>query len=130
MRIIKFRAWDKKDKIMYYDIQKGIEFTDLSHYHFDEFLGNPNEMGDYHEWEVMQFTGLKDKNGKEIYCSDYLKCDDGKIREVVWYNLGAGWRIGTDDNDSLFNGLGVYAETNLEIIGNIYENPELLTTNN
>jgi hypothetical protein len=38
----------------------------------------------------------------------------------VWYDLGAGWRVGTNDKDTYFNGLGVYADK-LEVVGNEYE---------
>ena len=37
MREIKFRAWDKKDKVMYYGVEKGIDFDDRSHYEFKNF---------------------------------------------------------------------------------------------
>ena len=129
-REIKFRAWDKKDKEMYYDIQKGIEFTDLSHYTFDEFLGYPEGMGDYHKWEVMQYTGLKDKNGKEIYEGDIwgeervgkteeatgvVKFDKDMLAYIVNQTNG-GW-IYLHEYTSKFNRI---------IIGNIYENKELL----
>jgi len=102
MREIKFRAWNTQENRMMNDELPNQITLDLP----------------YLKW--MQYTNLKDKNGKEIYCSDYLKCDDGKIRKVVWYDLGAGWRVGTNDKDTYFNGLGVYADK-LEVVGNEYE---------
>ena len=132
-RIIKFRAWDKKDKIMYYDIQKGIKFTDLSHYNFDEFLGNPNGMRDYHEWEVMQYTGLLDKSGKEIYEGDIVKVPDSYDynsspsttyvnEEVFWSEDRLCWFL-------VFGGyfeMELYRVKDIEVIGNFYENASIL----
>ena len=110
MREIKFRAWNKENKKMLYEIPLA---TVNFYSSLEEFFKHT---------ELMQYTGLKDKNGKEIYESDLLKCEDGKIREVIWYKLGAGWRVGTDDKDTYFNGIGIYADK-LEIVGNKFENP-------
>ena len=68
--------------------------------------------------ELMQFTGLLDKNGKEIYEGDILKYR-GKLSfndppfVVEWQNDDARWTE-------------FYPSNNFEVIGNIYENPELL----
>lgn len=130
-REIKFRAWDKKDRRMYYNIQKGIKFTDLSHYTFNEFLGYPEGMGDYHEWEVMQFTGLKDKNGKEIYISDIVFSEDGEYSKTIEIKerkdcLGINFN-GIENRNENYDEPGECGdEDNLEIIGNIYENKDLL----
>ena len=134
-RKIKFRAWDKKDKEMYYDIQDGISFDDGSNYDFKRFLGK-QDMGDYHEWEVMQFTGLKDKNGKEIYEGDVFQytVHEGymlpNFKAVVEYKekIGAfiykmennGWKA-FNEHDELQEDVLNY----VEVIGNIYENGDL-----
>jgi len=70
---------------------------------------------------VGQFTGLKDKNVKEIYDRDIVKFENAN-REVVWYNVHGGWYMracGFTTELAMF-------QDHVEVIGNIYENPELL----
>ncbi len=114
MRTHKYRCWVEKDKMWaYFDLKR--------------LARDPRIQRDVTNAEIIvESTGLLDRNGKEIYENDFLKCEDGKVREVVWYNLGAGWRLGTDDKDSYFNGLGVYIDK-FEVIGNKFEHSHLLT---
>lgn len=109
MRQIKLRAWDKKTKKMFdwNSICDGVfTFNDLK---FDFVI-----------W--MQFIGLTDKNHKEIYEGDIMYCAGIGNMEVIFRN-GAF---------CLYNGLDViYFNEDMEqdienVIGNIYENPELL----
>ena len=75
--------------------------------------------GEGSEWALMQYTGLKDKNGKEIYEGDILKHKYG----------GTQFAAVTFHDCSFYTG-GVLLQSNhssvIEVIGNIYENPELL----
>ena len=70
---------------------------------------------------VEQYTGLKDKNGKEIYEGDILNAD-GPIYEVAWFEKDGGWFC-FRGNDSVYTPL---YHLKGKVIGNIHENPELL----
>jgi len=85
-------------------------------------------------YKLMQFTGLSDKIGKEIYEGDILKCntnanwkenaEDRKMyAKVEWNDLDGYWCAFIDHDQHLTS---VLAWGNCEIIGNIHENPELL----
>jgi len=116
MREIKFRFWlteEKKIK-MGYDEVKYIS-ADNPKNCIDEVHINPFNYRIPEQAIIMQYTGLKDKNGIEIYEGDIVKYWDGSTESVTWNNCGfwSGW--GT---------LGIS-----EVIGNIYENPELLDEN-
>jgi uncharacterized phage protein (TIGR01671 family) len=143
MREIKFRAWHPSTQYMY--APKTLE--ELS-------MGIRTNIADgYDTLKVMQYTGLKDKNGKEIYEGDvlgtrpygYFKKDgtrDGRYKGREWYCFAVGWGIYTAGEMGLVSGHdydtnGAYVGWNIrvgeydsdldkEVIGNIYENPELL----
>ncbi|MDS8284714.1 YopX family protein, partial [Streptococcus pneumoniae] len=79
------------------------------------------------EIELMQSTGLKDKNGKEVFIGDIVKCTRGCPHEVYLEKEYGGTYIGGMPAIYLKGLLSGYAWTeDEEIIGNIYENPELL----
>jgi uncharacterized phage protein (TIGR01671 family) len=120
MREIKFRAWDKEMKewvetTMGYRPQ--LTKTDQICSVACVFNGQGN-------CEIMQFTGLLDKNGKEIYEGDVLK-SAGIVtwnqEEVRWSCIDIEWNNRREWHDML------YLTTPLETIGNIYEHPNLLT---
>lgn len=107
-REIKFRAWVPDGKVM---IQHR-EVVERAHRKFRDSF-NASDI-------VMQFTGLFDKNGKEIYEGDVVKCND-LLCDVYWDY--AGFRIRPLPNAVI----SINTNRDIEVIGNIYENPELLT---
>lgn len=76
---------------------------------------------------VGQYTVLKDKNGVEVYVGDIVRCSRGCPHEVIWLQEHGGTFIGGMPAWYLSQMMPGYAWTNSEeVIGNIYENPELL----
>ncbi len=78
---------------------------------------------------LMQYTGLKDKNGKEIYEGDLVKVEGagGEPLQIVWNTTqlcGFAYQAG-----AFYHGF-IEPDDSIEVIGNIYENPELLSTPN
>lgn len=82
---------------------------------------------DFDDIELMQSTGLKDKNGKEVFIGDIVKCTRGCLHEVYLEKEYGGTFIGGMPSIYLKGLLNGYAWTeDEEIIDNVYENPELL----
>ncbi len=111
----------------------------MHEWHAVRFDGEVIWLGDVSkEWEddvedciLMQSTGLIDKSGKEIYRGDIVKGffeDRIIIDKVMWWNKGAGWYVGHNTNETI-NLTALTALNNIEVIGNIYETPELLRSN-
>ena len=129
MREIKFRAWDTARKEMltmdYPTYSAGPDadpmICDLQW--FFECLESEGSMFDDENgrYLLMQFTGLKDKNGKEIYEGDVLRSSDGTVKGQVLFVAG-GFEVSSITTPGYFSDF-YYMD---EVIGNIYENPELI----
>lgn len=128
MRELKFRAWNKKgrrwlgvnlqmsvvDGLLWWQFGYGCEIV-------------PAE--ERKNIELMQYTGLKDKNGKEIYEGDILKDGYDRILLVEWYKHGFSFKAVTETNFLRARDISQWFENGEKlpkIIGNIYENPGLL----
>lgn len=155
-REIKFRCWQKYHKRMLEVLSISFEEGKIKSIHIVNgkniaprtiiYSGNKsqNDFWLYDEngivLELLQYTGLKDKNNKEIYEGDIVE-DDKYIFKVVWHQQGAKYYLEFIDwKDKLFIekdlildilnnqnlGDGYLKRRDLKVIGNIYENPELI----
>jgi len=148
-REIKFRAWDKENKKM----DAVLIFMVAENKTYPHSRGYIHNCQDWEEHGlltnpvIMQYTGLKDKNGKEIYEGDIVsvksiiydtiepfekstKIEFQIFCEVIWCNKIAGYDLKKIDGDNKPDAWGFYNENvnPFEVIGNIYENPELINS--
>uniref|UniRef100_A0A6M3JF74 Putative YopX protein n=1 Tax=viral metagenome TaxID=1070528 RepID=A0A6M3JF74_9ZZZZ len=153
MRGTKFRVWDQQKQKMYYGHQCHEDDPDGAWYMIDlnghlwvycdaqyyPFARDEDSDGQYYlRFKIMQFTGLRDKNGKEIYEGDILStsnnnklydlwraCDFG-YTQIVWDAEYSGFRGTKWTPIRETGGDSVYEVQFIEVIGNVYENRELL----
>lgn len=137
MREIKFRAWDPTRKRMVY---RGL--FDKNWYYTERNDENGTNLAygisqrDQVTLKTMQFTGLLDKNGKEIYEGDIVEFDDleycgnlNKEKAEVIFDEGSSLVEFMDCNSGKSQEYLFTYNKYIAIIGNIYENPELLKEN-
>ena len=126
MREIKFRAWLKEERKM---VNVETLFIGINRLCFGNSKTEDLFFRDFEEVELMQYTGLKYKNGKEIYEGDIVILNDAEEenRCVVKYKYGSYILVDGDLREDLSN---VESHKFLEVIGNIYENKSLLEENN
>ena len=128
MRLIKFRIWDKKRNEWAYPDGLRKDYNDIDLTLTEEgniyFLGGKRIRAE--EYDVMQFIGLYDKFYKGIYGNDIIKYSN-TIKIIKWYQYRAGYYL--FDKDDKLSSLHLHKEDAIdfiEIIGNIYENMELM----
>lgn len=129
MRELKFRAWDGEEILA--DVSTWTDdYTDMLNEYFSYWQDESLSDG---KLVFMQYTGLKDKHGKEIYEGDILAYTrEEQIISIRWDGSGANWQF--DEHDNSFDdgvgrgnwGFNFGVAKHCEIIGNIYQNPDLL----
>lgn len=139
MREIKFRVWDKDTKHMHIcgeDIHDEIDFeyetNKAYYYNLQNGCGSLREDSSY---ILMQYTGLHDKNGKEIFEGDIVNCQTkyGKAKAIIKFIDGKFVAYWDSKITHPKNGHHIACydiNKRFEVIGNIYENKELLNETN
>lgn len=142
MREQKYRAWDKQDKRMIVHEQ---EFIPIKVTSAGVLRLNPHHEEDFYEFmetdrfELMQYINLNDKNGVEIYEGDIIKYPDYWSKEyrvgVLTFVATSYWFLSGERRVSIhsfFTGnhpnVPAGTERDIEVIGNIHQNPELVTS--
>ena len=130
---IRFRAWDKLNNKMIYDVEYTYDYRCIGLGANEGYFGEVLDSDDYF---VMQYIGLNDYNGKRIYEGDIViwdKCPEYKHSynksiakfEIIWQIKKCGFGMKSASKDR-YRDYNMQSGRNLAVIGNIYENPELL----
>jgi len=135
MRKPKYRVWDKDSETMVYGVGITPETDGSTPYKIAVSYADYDQFDYYPNGVLMQYTGLKDKNGKMIYegdiCFIQIYDNSGNPSEDESFNTKVVFRknafqLVDKDGDTWTEWLTVYKGEDTEVIGNIYENSELL----
>ena len=148
MRPIKFRVWHKPEQKMHYYLKaKFGQGTNITlEGKFKDVDRITTKTVDNDDLEVMQFTGLFDKNGKEVWEGDIVEIrnlepidpigrgpENKAFRvQVVWYDFGFSFVRRRDDGTIVSHSSGLefrsayYKNSEIEIVGNVWEHPHLI----
>ena len=137
MRTLKFRAWDKQTNAMWFSDKEPLRCDFV--FGRQIYLTNGRSYAPYNVENIMQYTGLHDRNGKEIYEEDIVVMEtvssypEEPFRKDVWEGAviwdAAGFGIQTEICKGKGTEISLLEQSqyvDIEVIGNIYENPELI----
>ena len=119
---LKFRGFNKKTKKLY--LSGALSFSTERH-SFMMYSDKDMDGVKDDDMEIMQYTGQKDVNNKEIFQRDIVLIDDAK-NIIVWDNNRGGWSFTDVERKLKMAPFGRSEANRSEVLGNEFENPELL----
>lgn len=124
MKELKIKAWLKKEKKMVSIIGIDFNYEYIRYTEDDNLFNSDYKVAEFKDIELLQFTGLKDNGGQELYEADVIKFNDGvdDIYGLISYDDEDGtYRVSYENITEHLS----EREGDFEIIGNIFENPDL-----
>ena len=124
MKELKIKAWLKKEKKMVSIIGIDFNYEYIRYTEDDNLFNSDYKVAEFKDIELLQFTGLKDNGGQELYEADVIKFNDGvdDIYGLISYDDEDGtYRVSYENITEHLS----EREGDFEIVGNIFENPDL-----